>query len=102
MKSGPENAIKKKVKQILDKHGIFNFPIAASPYGVGGISDRIAVLPSGKFMAIECKAPGKKPTKLQERFLCAVQDSNGFGFVVDGDAALKRLEMFLTERAYAI
>ena len=100
MISGPENTVKKRVKALLDRHEIFNFPIAASPYGVGGISDRLACLPNGKFLAIECKAPGKKPTPLQDQFLMRVQSLHGFAFVVDGDAALKRLELFLKERAY--
>lgn len=101
MISGPENAIKAKVKKLLDAHGVFNFPIAASPYGTRGISDRLCCLPNGKFLAIECKAPGKKATPLQIQFLLNVTDNRGFAFVVDGDAALKRLEMFLVERAYA-
>jgi hypothetical protein len=101
MKSGPENAVKVKVKALLDAHGIFHFCIAASPYGVAGVSDRIAVLPNGKFLAVECKAPGKKPTALQDRFLANVRLNRGFAFVVDGDEALKRLELFLKERAYA-
>lgn len=100
MKSGPENAVKAKVKKLLDAYGVFNFPIAASPYGVGGISDRLAVLPNGTLLAIECKAPGKKPTALQEVFLASVRLNHGYAFVVDGDAALKRLELFLKERAY--
>ena len=101
MKSGPENAVKAKVKKLLDQYGIFHFCIAASPFGVGGISDRLAVLPNGKFLAVEVKAPGKVPTALQERFLANVRLNRGFAFVIDGDAALKRLEIFLKERAYA-
>lgn len=101
MKSGPENAVKAKVKKILNDYGIFHFCIAASPYGTAGISDRLAVLPNGMFLAIECKAPGKVPTPLQEKFLANVRLNRGFAFVVDGDAALKRLEIFLKERAYA-
>lgn len=101
VKTGPENAVKAKVKKLLDAYGIFNFPIAASPFGVGGISDRLAVLPNGMFLAVEVKAPGKVPTPLQEKFLQNVRNSWGFAFVVDGEAALKRLEIFLKERAYA-
>lgn len=100
MRSGPENAVKAKVKKLLDAHGIFHFCIAASPYGVGGISDRIAVLPNGKFLAIECKAPGKKPTKLQEEFLRGVAKNNGIALVIDGDEALEGLKEYLVNRYY--
>ena len=100
MKTGPENKIKKKVKDLLNSHGIFNFPVAASPYGYAGISDRLAILPNGKFMAIEVKAPGKVATPLQEEFLKKVNANRGFGFVVDGEEALKALDYFLTRKVY--
>jgi hypothetical protein len=96
MKSGPENTVKKRVKALLDKYKIFHFCVAASPFGVGGISDRIAVLPNGRILAIECKAPGKKPTKLQERFLDDITKNRGYAFVVDGVASLRGLEQFIS------
>lgn len=100
MRSGPENAIKAKVKKLLTEHKIFNFCIAASPYGVGGISDRLCCLPNGRFLAIECKAPGKKPTKLQEEFLKGVAKNNGIALVIDGDEALEGLKGYLVNRYY--
>ena len=100
MKTGPENKIKSKVKLLLLKHGIFNFPVAASPYGYAGISDRLAVLPNGKLLAIECKAPGKVATPLQMEFLKKVGKNKGYGFVVDGEEALQALDYFLTKKVY--
>ena len=100
MKTGPENKIKKKVKDLLTEHGIFNFCIAASPYGYAGISDRLAVLPNGKLLAIECKAPGKVATPLQMEFLKKVGKNNGYGFVVDGEEALQALDYFLRKKVY--
>ena len=32
MKTGPENKIKAKVRELLKQHGIFNFPVAASRF----------------------------------------------------------------------
>ena len=100
MRTGPENTVKAKVKKLLDAHKIFHIPIAASPYGVGGISDRLAVLPNGKLLAIECKAPGKKPTRLQEEFLRGVAKNNGIALVIDGDKALEGLKGYLVNRYY--
>ena len=100
MKTGPENKIKKKVKDLLTEHGIFHFCIAASPYGYAGISDRLAVLPNGKLLAIECKAPGKQATPLQMEFLKKVGKNNGYGFVVDGEEALQALDYFLRKEVY--
>ncbi len=100
MKTGPENKIKAKVKKLLDQYEIFNFPIAASPYGTRGISDRLGVLPNGRFMAIECKAEGKKLTALQDKFITDVNRNGGVGMVVEGEAGVKRLELFLEEKHY--
>lgn len=49
--------------------------------GMVGISDIIGVLPSGKFLAIECKRPGAKPTPAQAEFLHRVNMNGGLGFV---------------------
>lgn len=100
MKSTPENAIKRKVVEILKRHNIFNWPAAASPYGVAGVSDRICVLPNGKILAIEVKAPGKKPTALQCKFLDSVKENNGYAMVVDGPMMLTELDRFLEEKGY--
>lgn len=92
MKSGPENAVKKKVKALLDRHGVFHWPAAASPYGVGGVADRLAVLPGGRFLAIECKAPGKKATALQKAWGEKVIAAGGYWMVVDGEETLKEVD----------
>ena len=50
-----------------------------------GISDRIGVLPGGRFIAIELKAPGKKNTATEEQinFLEKVIHTGGCGVVAD-------------------
>jgi hypothetical protein len=101
MKSGPENKVKKQIKDLLDEFHIMHFPYPASVYGTQGISDRLCVLPNGKFLAIEAKAPGKKATELQLHFGKKVQENNGYFFVVDGTDRLDDLRDFLRMRAYA-
>lgn len=100
MKSGPENKVKKQIKDLLDEFGIFHWCAAASPFGVGGVSDRLCVLPNGKFLAIEAKAPGKKATALQLHFGKKVQENNGYFFVIDGPEALKGFRIFLQFEVY--
>lgn len=59
-------------------------------FGKVGSSDILAVVPgTGRFLAIECKRPGCKPTMAQERFLKAVRDNGAHGVVVTdvGDLA---------------
>lgn len=50
-----------------------------------GISDRIGILPTGKFLAVELKAPGKKSTLTEDqyRFLYAVASRRGTACVAD-------------------
>ena len=51
---------------------------------VDGISDIIGISPSGRFIAVECKQPGKKPTAKQQGFLDVIKDLKGFAAVVHG------------------
>ena len=53
-------------------------------YGLAvGSSDLVGILvPEGRFVALEVKAPGKRPTPEQERFLDLVRRSGGFAAVV--------------------
>jgi hypothetical protein len=50
-------------------------------YGEKGISDIIACSPTGRFWAVEVKAPGKKPTEEQLDFLARVNAAGGKGIL---------------------
>jgi hypothetical protein len=64
-----------------------------------GISDRIGVLPGGRFCAVELKAQGKRDTATPEQlsFLRSVINKGGFGAVVDSVACLERALMMNQE-----
>ena len=50
--------------------------------GLPGASDIFAILgPTGRFLAIETKRAGEKPTDAQEAFLQAVEAAGGLGIV---------------------
>ena len=52
------------VKRVKEEGGIaYKF---SSP-GRRSVPDRLCLFPGGKILFVECKAPGKKPTKLQAR-----------------------------------
>lgn len=51
-------------------------------YAKAGVSDILACI-KGRFVAIEVKRPGKKPSDLQERFLDAVNTIGGLAFWAD-------------------
>lgn len=48
--------------------------------GMAGISDIIGQLVDGRFLAIECKRKGQKPTELQQGFLDQVARHGGVAF----------------------
>lgn len=55
-----ENRLIKEVEKIGGKALKFVSP------GVSGVPDRIVLLPHGKLIFVELKAPGKKPRPMQE------------------------------------
>jgi hypothetical protein len=77
----PEAKVKAKVKAALDKYGVYYFMPATHGYGSSGVPD-IIVCMQGRFIGIECKAKGNKPTALQMRNLVAIATS-GIAIIVD-------------------
>lgn len=53
-------------------------------YGEKGISDIIGCLPDGRFLAIEVKKPGGKPSPEQVAFLERVNVNGGLGILAYG------------------
>lgn len=53
---------KRLVSEVKKRHGVS--PKFVSP-GTNGMPDRIVLLPNGKIVFVELKAPGKKPRALQ-------------------------------------
>lgn len=95
MTSTPEKKVKDKVVKILKEYGVYYFFPATYGMGRSGVPDIICCV-DGKFLAIECKAGGNKPTALQERELKAIADAGGSALVineenVDGVAAIVRI-----------
>ena len=85
-----ENDVKAEIRKLLTLHGWKHWPVAASRFGVGGLSDRMAIRgePGAGciYMAIEAKK-GKvtKTTALQSSFLQDVREQGGIGIVVNAE-----------------
>ena len=77
-----ETAVKKHVRELLNKHKWFHWPAAAGSFTATGIADRLS-LRAGVFLAVEAKFNGNRPTPLQKGFLQSIMAEGGFGFVVD-------------------
>ncbi len=65
-------------------------------FGLAGSSDILGVLPGGRncspgrFLAVECKAPGGRTTDLQDQFLASVTQAGGLALVVRSMDDLRR------------
>jgi len=90
----PEGRVKKKLRDILDDNNVYYFMPATGGYGRSGVPDIVGCV-SGKFFAIECKAPGGRVTALQQREIENIIASGGVAFIYDGsisaDEVLRRL-----------
>lgn len=75
-----ETLLQEKVQAELKKLGCKKvWKNHGSAYSENGISDVMGVY-RGVLVAVECKEPGKEPTKLQEKFMREIRESGGCAF----------------------
>lgn len=82
MAATPEAKVKAKIKKILKDHNVYYAMPIGSGYGNSGVPDFLCCV-GGKFVAIEAKANGGKPTALQEKNLREINQTGGIGVVID-------------------
>lgn len=89
----PEAKVKAAVKKWLADHGAWYFMPVSNGMGAMGIPDIICCW-RGRFLAIECKAPGKRgnTTALQEYQIAGIKGTGGIALVVDDVDQLQALE----------
>lgn len=90
----PEKKVKDKVKRVLAEHGAYHFMPATHGYGSSGVPDIVACL-HGKFIGIECKANGGKPTALQMKNLRELSQAGGIAILID-ERGIDQLGYLLT------
>lgn len=79
----PEGKVKDRVKKILTKYArAYRITPTTGGYGASGAPDVVACI-EGKFVGVECKANGNKPTALQMKNLNEIVAAGGYAFVVD-------------------
>jgi Holliday junction resolvase len=78
----PEGRVKRKAIAELQKLGMYIFFPATGGFGRSGIPDIVCCY-KGKFIGIECKANGKKPTALQQSNLEEIVNNGGIAIVID-------------------
>jgi Holliday junction resolvase len=84
MANTPEKKVKDKVVKILKAEGVYYFFPATFGMGRSGVPDIVGCV-QGKFLAIECKAGGNKPSVLQQRELHAINTAGGVAVVINED-----------------
>lgn len=90
----PEKKVKEKVKKILKELNCYYCMPSTGGYGSSGVPDIIACY-QGKFIGIECKANGNKPTALQQKNLQDIIKSNGQSLVID-EKNIDMLKLLIT------
>ena len=90
MATTPEGKVKNAVKAYLKEIGAWHFLPVSNGMGRHGIPD-IIVCWQGRFIAVECKAPGKRSntSALQDRELAGIAAAGGVAVVVDDVEQLK-------------
>ena len=96
MAATPESKVKKRVRETLDKLGVYHFMPPANGFGRAGIPDIIACM-DGHFIAIECKAGSGKTTALQERELNRIHNAGGTTYIAR-ESNIDELQQLLRER----
>lgn len=87
-----ESIIEKRLKKEIEKIGGKALKFV-SP-GVSGVPDRIVLLPHGRIVFVELKAPGKKRRKLQEY---RAKELQALGFRVECIDSINGVEEFVKQ-----
>jgi Holliday junction resolvase len=96
MAATPESKVKKRVREVLDKLGIYHFMPPANGFGRAGIPDIIACM-DGHFIAIECKAGSGKTTALQDLELNRIHNAGGTIYIAR-ETNIDELQQILREK----
>jgi len=102
----PEGKVKKSIAEYLKNLGVFfwyNSSVGVwdakrgyrrknfSPYAINGVSDILGILPCGRFIAIEVKAPGvKRGTPNQDEFIRKINRNGGLAFYANSVAECEK------------
>lgn len=87
----PEAKVKRAISKLLSRYKVYSYmPV---PYGYGPTTLDYLGCIRGKFFAVEAKAPGKKPTPLQNNTIERIRAAGGVAFVIDGVGCEGYLEL---------
>ena len=78
-----ESEIKREIRHYLKLKGIWHYNSWQGQFSEPGIADLIGIY-KGRYLAIEVKVPGRKPSDRQQAFLDRVNHEGGLAFVATG------------------
>ena len=82
----PEGKVKMKIKAILKEEGVYYAMPIGTGFGNSGIPDFLCCV-NGRFLGIEAKANGGKPTELQKKNLKDIETSGGYTAIINENAS---------------
>ena len=82
MASTPEAKVKKRIRAVLDAHGVYYAMPIGSGYGNSGVPDFLCCV-NGRFVGIEAKAGKGRTTALQDMNLEKIVQSGGISMVIN-------------------
>ena len=85
----PEGKVKAKLKVALDKAFPDHYRFMPVQSGYGAKTLDVLLCVNGRFIGVETKAPGKKPTPLQESTIAAMEAAGALVLVVSDDTSLR-------------
>lgn len=92
----PEAKVKAAVRKVLTELGAYYAMPVTGGYGNSGAPDFLVCV-RGRFVGIECKAKGNKPTPLQERNLHLIREAGGIAHVINEDNVGSLKQLLITE-----
>lgn len=89
----PEGKVKEGVKKVLKRHNVYyHMPVQN---GMGTPTLDFICCHNGRYIAIETKAPGKKPTVRQDLTMTDMRMAGAFVFVISCQQDIDVLESYL-------
>jgi pantoate kinase len=82
----PEAKVKAKIKDVLKEEGIYYAMPIGTGWGNSGVPDFLCCV-NGRFLGIEAKANGNKPTALQKKNLKDIELGGGYTAVINENAS---------------
>lgn len=96
----PEGRVKAAISRVIDSFkSAYKFMPVPSGYGLSSLDYLLCI--NGRFLAIEAKAPGKKPTARQMKIIRQIERAGGTVFVIDNVDGCGPLKEYLEKAIHA-